>query len=173
MKRLTIICAVAASCLSNPAMAAKIFTLQNVTLQGGGTLTGTFKTSDDFTQLLAVDISSSANSSWLISYGAVNYNSLANASWSYSASPTLQVYNVLGTQQVKLNLLALSGTGGNISTYNSSEFQLLAGTRAVISGTVALVTAPIPEPGAWLMMIGGFALVGGMMRRRKLALSFG
>jgi hypothetical protein len=173
MKRLAIICAIAASCLSHPAMAAKIVALQGVTLQGGGTLSGTFKISDDFSQLLAVDISSSANSSWLFSYGAVNYNSLANASWSYSSSPTLVVNNALGTQQVKLNLMALSGTGGNISTYNSSEFQLLAGTRAVISGTVAVVTAPIPEPGAWVTMIGGFALIGGLMRRRKATLSFG
>ena len=30
-----------------------------------------------------------------------------------------------------------------------------------------LTIAPVPEPGTWMMMIGGLALVGGMMRRRS------
>src|SRR5690606_12312665 len=30
----------------------------------------------------------------------------------------------------------------------------------------------VPEPAAWAMMIGGFALAGGMMRQRKSAVSF-
>ncbi len=30
--------------------------------------------------------------------------------------------------------------------------------------------APVPEPATWAMMIGGFALAGAAMRRRKLAL---
>jgi len=33
-------------------------------------------------------------------------------------------------------------------------------------------TAAVPEPSTWLMMIGGFAFVGGSMRRRKAAVSF-
>jgi len=171
MKRLALICAAAAACLPGSAMAAKIFTLQNVTLQGGGTLTGTFTTNDALTQLLAVDITSSANSSWLISYGSVNYNMLANASWlsGSTTAPTLQVTNALGTQQMKLNLMAFSGTGGNVSTYNSYEYQLLAGTRSVISGTVAVVTAPIPEPTTWMMLIGGFAFIGFCLRRTNSA----
>ena len=32
---------------------------------------------------------------------------------------------------------------------------------------------PVPEPASWAMMIGGFALTGGAMRRRKVALAFG
>jgi hypothetical protein len=34
------------------------------------------------------------------------------------------------------------------------------------------VTAAVPEPATWAMMIGGFALVGASMRRRKTAVSF-
>ena len=33
-------------------------------------------------------------------------------------------------------------------------------------------SAPIPEPATWALMIGGFALVGAMMRRRKSSVSF-
>jgi microcystin-dependent protein len=37
-----------------------------------------------------------------------------------------------------------------------------------------LAGAPgVPEPATWAMMIGGFALVGASMRRRKLAVAFG
>jgi hypothetical protein len=32
----------------------------------------------------------------------------------------------------------------------------------------ATMTATIPEPGAWVLMIGGFAFVGGLLRRRNL-----
>lgn len=33
-------------------------------------------------------------------------------------------------------------------------------------------TAPVPEPASWAMMIGGFALAGGAMRRRRATVSF-
>lgn len=34
------------------------------------------------------------------------------------------------------------------------------------------VTAPIPEPASWMMMIGGFGLTGGAMRRRTQRIRF-
>ena len=36
----------------------------------------------------------------------------------------------------------------------------------------ATTPGPVPEPATWAMMIGGFALVGASMRRRKSATSF-
>ena len=38
--------------------------------------------------------------------------------------------------------------------------------------TVSEVTAAVPEPATWAMMIGGFALAGATMRRRKMQVSF-
>lgn len=38
--------------------------------------------------------------------------------------------------------------------------------------TVSEVAAAVPEPATWAMMIGGFALVGSTMRRRKTSLHF-
>ena len=32
--------------------------------------------------------------------------------------------------------------------------------------------APVPEPASWAMMVGGFGLVGGALRRRRLAVRF-
>lgn len=37
---------------------------------------------------------------------------------------------------------------------------------------VPTVQPGVPEPSTWLMMIGGFAFIGGSMRRRKAAVSF-
>ena len=38
-----------------------------------------------------------------------------------------------------------------------------------VGGT--LTTAPVPEPGGWAMMLLGFGALGGLLRRRDLALS--
>jgi hypothetical protein len=171
MNRLALVCAAAAACLPNPAMAAKIFNLQGVTLQGGGTLTGSFTTNDALTQLLSVNIISSANSAGIFGYSSVAYNNIANSSWTSLAMQGFQVSNALGTQQMRLNL-ALTGTGGTITPYSSYEYQVQAGMRSVLSGAVVLVTSPIPEPAAWAMMIAGFALVGATMRRRKATVAF-
>ena len=35
-----------------------------------------------------------------------------------------------------------------------------------------MVTAPVPEPATWAMMIAGFGLTGGAMRRRTLRADF-
>jgi hypothetical protein len=32
--------------------------------------------------------------------------------------------------------------------------------------------APVPEPAAWAMMLGGFGLAGGMMRRRRVRVAY-
>ena len=37
---------------------------------------------------------------------------------------------------------------------------------------VTVTTNPVPEPASWALMIGGFALAGATMRRRKVAVSF-
>jgi len=36
----------------------------------------------------------------------------------------------------------------------------------------SMVTTAVPEPASWAMMIGGFALIGGLMRRRATAITF-
>jgi hypothetical protein len=47
--------------------------------------------------------------------------------------------------------------------FNSPSAQVEARTGLQTIGTVAAV----PEPASWAMMIGGFGLIGGAMRRRK------
>lgn len=62
------------------------------------------------------------------------------------------VFDFDGGGQFSVQLLPTTfGTPGNANV--SAQFELL--------------TAPVPEPTTWAMMIIGFALVGGVMRRRK------
>jgi hypothetical protein len=54
------------------------------------------------------------------------------------------------------------------------QFGSLSGISAVVDFT-ARTTPPagaVPEPASWAMMIGGFALAGSAMRRRRQAVSF-
>jgi hypothetical protein len=46
------------------------------------------------------------------------------------------------------------------------------GTSDWIYGVGQLSYGAVPEPATWAMMIGGFALVGASMRRRRTAVSF-
>ena len=169
MKRFALFCAAAAA-FSSPAMAAQIFTLEGVTLQGGGTLTGSFMTNDALTQLLSVDITASAGSYGGFAYAAITYNSIANANWVSLPTQGFQITDAGGAQQLRLNLQPLTATGGTITSPNSYEYQNIAGSRSILSGRV--VQAPVPEPATWAMMIGGFALVGASMRRKAAAVRF-
>lgn len=55
----------------------------------------------------------------------------------------------------QLNTIVIKGTGRGNGSY---------GAQAVF--------APVPEPASWAMMIGGFAIAGGAMRRRKTRVVF-
>jgi len=65
----------------------------------------------------------------------------------------------LGTRYARSVLLTF-GTGENVGLDN---------IRFDIRPTAA--TPAVPEPATWAMMIGGFGLVGGAMRRRNLAIA--
>lgn len=44
--------------------------------------------------------------------------------------------------------------------------------QASASGQIVGIAAFVPEPAAWTLMIGGFALTGAAMRRRRMTLAF-
>lgn len=54
---------------------------------------------------------------------------------------------------------------GGSSHYNDGSFT--AGSAYIHSASITLLSAPVPEPAIWAMMIIGFGGVGGLLRRAR------
>jgi hypothetical protein len=80
--------------------------------------------------------------------------------------------NLVGTVVGALGEFATFGGFGNVDyvvfdgTGGGGGFEL---DNIVLDGAMA---GAVPEPTTWAMMVGGLALVGASMRRRKVAVSF-
>ena len=168
MKRLiAIAAAIAAMTAAAPAWAAKVFVLDNVTLQGGGTLTGSFTTDDALTSLLGVDITASSGTFGPGVFSTFTYNNAALANWVSLPSQGFQISTSGAAQQLRLDFFPLTASGANI-LHTSHEYQNTGGGRAVTGGRVVLdVPSAVPEPATWAMMITGFGLAGVAIRRRR------
>ena len=71
------------------------------------------------------------------------------------------------------------GTGDNLFSYGpffalgtdaTATFTVDGGQRVLIDSVTAasaVITASVPEPATWAMMIGGVGMAGGVLRRRK------
>jgi hypothetical protein len=176
LKRLGLLGAVAAMAIAPPASATKTFVLQGVTLQGTGptpgssaTLEGSFSTSDDLTHLEAVNITASAGNYWFNDFTAFRFDDAPLADW--VSLPTQGFQISIGSptdpdQQLHLVLLSFTETGGDIWTGGSFVAQRPAGHRLITGGSVVAAAPAVPEPMTWLMMVGGFGLIGLAMRRR-------
>ena len=165
MKRLAAI-AVAAVAIASaaPAWAAKTFVLDGVTLQGGGTLTGTFTTDDALTSLVGIDITASAGTWGPGVFSAFTYNNASLADWVSLPTQGFRISTAGYAQQLRLDFFPLTGTGANLLN-TSYEYQSTGGPRAVTGGRAVLQVSAVPEPATWAMMITGFGLVGAMVRR--------
>ena len=148
MKRLAAI-AVAAVAIASaaPAWAAKTFVLDGVTLQGGGTLTGTLTWGPGV-------------------FSAFTYNNASLADWVSLPTQGFRISTAGYAQQLRLDFFPLTGTGANLLN-TSYEYQSTGGPRAVTGGRAVLQVSAVPEPATWAMMITGFGLVGAMVRRAR------
>jgi hypothetical protein len=108
--------------------------------------------------------------------GALQYTSAANALTAYQnaanivvveLAPPYQAANVVG---VELNPQPWTLHVDQTGTFN---FFIADATRDNNVGGVSLsiTSADVPEPGVWGLMIMGFGLAGGMLRRRRTALA--
>lgn len=159
---------------SAPASAAITFNLDNVNFNGGGSLMGTFTTSNDLTTLLDFSISTTANNNgWAGNFPGATYT-LANAV-SVLWSPTLGLSAGFFSPISQIGLVfaaPLTTDGTQLALSNETVIKWNGGVRFASSGTVSAVAGAVPEPTTWAMMVVGLGLVGASMRRRKVAVSF-
>ncbi|SIN97070.1 PEP-CTERM protein-sorting domain-containing protein [Parasphingorhabdus marina DSM 22363] len=71
----------------------------------------------------------------------------------------------LFTFDADLNLFLTDAAAGGLTTVFGAPD--LGGTQFGVANVDLAVTGAVPEPGSWMMMIGGFALVGGALRHRR------
>jgi len=95
----------------------------------------------------------SANGTITVTNGKITY---ATGYTSYYAATLYFGSNPYGNTSFP----GLSWSGGHVTSPVANYFPAVAAPAAV------------PEPGTYLLMIGGFGLIGGMMRRKKAAISF-
>ncbi len=173
-KSISIVPAVLFAAMSNPATAA-IFVYSGA-LSGANSVplnaslaTGTFTaTLDDVANSLAVSLTFSGLSA-TASAAHIHCCVASNAN-----GPVIIPFIGFPT--------ATSGSYSNIFTGISSSN--IAGIEAGLAyinihdatfpgGEIrGQLLAPVPEPATWIMLIGGFALVGSALRRRKMVVSF-
>nr|WP_312162199.1 PEPxxWA-CTERM sorting domain-containing protein [Phenylobacterium sp.] len=167
MKRLlAITAAIAAIASAAPAWAAKTFVLDGVTLQGGGTLTGSFTTDDALSSLLGINIVASAGTLGSGVFSTFTYDNASLADWVSLPTQGFRISTAGYAQQLRLDFFPLTETGTNLLN-TSYEFQSSGGPRTVTGGRVMLdVPSAVPEPASWAMMITGFGIAGSALRAR-------
>ncbi len=156
--------------MAAPASAAVVFNLNNVTLVDGGTLSGSFTTSDDLATLIGFSITSSTNNGWPYGNFTGTTYTLGNAtSLFWNATQGLSAT----FPKAKLNLFFNSPLTSTGTALNQTTSETQKGyNRYLTSGSVSAVAGAVPEPATWAMMIAGFGLVGAAMRRRAAKVRF-
>ena len=174
--KLGLLCASAVLTIARPALAAKTFILDNVTLQFAGqdkgTLTGSFTTDDAFTKIEAIDITGSAFTIPGFNVASYTYNNIANIDTitPITSGFRLTVVDSTGNHQLRLDLKDFTDAGATILT---SSYEQSGGiNRTVAGGSLVGESVPaVPEPATWGLMLVGFGLMGTAIRRRNLRTS--
>lgn len=116
---------------------------------------------------------SNANDGSLASnYPAIYHSNASNGS---------DVFTLTLAAATSIDRISIYGRTDCCSYRDVYSYTLLNGAQIVGTGTLdarstsfatANVTAAVPEPATWAMMIAGFGLVGGTMRRRSTKIAF-
>ena len=101
--------------------------------------------------------------------GTLNNGALITVGGNNDAfSPLLPANSVADTERYNLVPYITNGdTSITFQTANASRDDNIFLLAGIFSGTANVVTGAVPEPGTWAMMLAGFGIVGGAMRRRQ------
>lgn len=61
---------------------------------------------------------------------------------------------------------------GYKGAFDLASLTLHSGGDSLVGTRQAVAAVPVPEPAAWALMISGFGLIGGALRRRKASVSY-
>jgi hypothetical protein len=161
MKYLTTALAAAAFLVPASAQASILFTV-NGTFSGGGALTGTFITNDARSVLESVNLTSTA-------FDGATYTNKAEGGASILPN-FLQFDQSSPFKELRISFASpLAATGSTTIWFGSYEASGDIKTFRDLSGsiTASAVTAGVPEPSTWAMMLVGFAAIGFGLRRKQ------
>lgn len=158
--------AAAAMACSLPAQAAQyMFSFDTNTPLFGGSVTGSgiFTTSDTAmmvggqTAFAITSITGTVNGS-AINAPTGNYGNYFTTGPSFLDGSGVNFFTDAGTRVAFFNQ-------SNNGLYRVNTFT--PGSSSYVTASASPVTAAVPEPMSWAMFVGGFALLGGMLRTRR------
>jgi len=82
------------------------------------------------------------------------------------------IYTALSDTGGESGSLSIAVNAGQLIAFNVDSEDGLFGPGVLTISDFSAPLGSVPEPATWAMMIGGFALAGAAMRRRKVAVRF-
>lgn len=154
-------------------------------LYGAGTLTGGATagvdifnlTTGDLSGLYSLSLIGTAGSKAIINVTGASYASylglnrgnyaVSDITFNFVDATALSFAGMDFGASVLAPMARLSQQGGNIRGAVAVGAYEGAGARIGGDGAFAIDTGAVPEPSSWVMLIGGFGLIGAALRRRR------
>jgi len=112
---------------------------------------------------ISSDVSGDAITALVMNPGQPNMSTSLDGLWNFD---NVYFLTALSLDHWGALFMTASGTEYNLYSNSMTQFALDASVNGSFT-TTSLGTAAVPEPASWAMMLGGFGLVGGAMRRRS------
>jgi hypothetical protein len=131
---------------------------------------------DKLTFEYSTDATSLSNGTWT-AFSLLDFASILNGGT--SAGTALNGNLAANRDEISAIISGLSIAAGGTFAFRwtdldapMSDHGLAIDDLTLTAGLKAPPTSPVPEPAAWAMMIGGFGLAGGALRRRAARVTF-
>jgi len=167
------LCAALAALMASGSAHATVFTYSVAGIfEDGSTLSGSFAFDNEavgFARYSDTKVSISSIGSLLDIPEALLTNQTIQAIYFRNAA-----YNYVGIAFARSAPSFGDVSFGTQSLLPPSSYRIAGSNQsfALTSGSITDVTGAVPEPASWAMMIAGFGLVGGAMRRRQIRISY-